>query len=142
MSIEDKLKEIAGQKFPAFSYVFDSWDGVDVKVGRVSLPAIVTILPVGGNLNFRNGRLRDNENCAVAFIDKVPRDADGDENERVYTAMKDVAGQFIQELNKSGFFEPIEGDVPYYTIYESMADNVTGVFLDLRLKEVIGKCGV
>lgn len=140
MSIEEKIREIVEQKFPGFSFVFESWDDADNKIGKVSLPAIIMVLPVGGSLDVRLGRVRDEENSAIAFIDKVARDADGDENERVYTAMKLAAGRFIRELNKTGFFEVLDGNIPYYTIYESMAANVTGVLLDVRLKETIGYC--
>lgn len=140
MSIESKIREIASEKFPGFSYVFESWDGADSMIGKVDLPAIVMVLPVGGSLDFRNGRIRDWENCAIAFIDKVDRDANGDDNELVYTAMKEAAGKFISEVNLSGFFEPVDGIVQYYTIYESMAANVSGVLLDVRLKELVGNC--
>lgn len=140
MSIEEKIREVVGEKFPGFSFVFESWDDADNMVGKVSLPAIIMVLPVGGSLDVRLGRVRDEEKSAIAFIDKVARDADGDENERVYTAMKLAAGRFIRELNKTGFFEVLDGNIPYYTIYESMAANVTGVLLDVRLKETIGYC--
>lgn len=140
MSIEEKIREIVEQKFPGFSFVFESWDDADNKIGKVSLPAIIMVLPVGGSLDVRMGRVRDGENCAIAFIDKVERDPDGDENERVYTAMKRTAGSFINALNKSSFFEPLDGNIQYYTIYESLAANVTGIMLDVRLKETIGYC--
>ena len=140
VSIEDKIREVAVGKFPEFSYVFEDWKGADEAVDKIDLPAIISILPVGGRLEFRNGRVRDHENCAVAFIDKVARDADGDDNEGVYTAMKETAGKFIQELNKSGYFEPIEDEVRYTTIYESMSTNVTGVFVELTLRELVGMC--
>jgi hypothetical protein len=140
MSIEEKIREIAEAKFKGFSFVFEDWNTADSVVGSVDLPAILLILPVGGSLEFHNGRVRDEENTAIAFVDKVERDADGADNERVYTAMKRVAGQFIDELNKSGFFEPLDGPLPYYTIYERMAANVTGLFVDVRLKEKVGNC--
>ncbi len=139
-SIEDKVREIAESKFPDYSYVFENWTGADEAVDKIDLPAIISILPVGGRLEFRNGRVRDRENCAIAFIDKVVRDADGDDNEEVYTAMKEVAGDFIQALNKSGYFEPIDDEVRYTTIYESMSTNVTGVFVELTLREQVGRC--
>lgn len=140
VSIEEKIREIAESKFPECSYVFENWTGADEAVDKIDLPAIISILPVGGRLEFRNGRVRDRENCAIAFIDKVARDANGDDNEKVYTAMKEAAGRFIQELNKSGYFEPISDEVSYTTIYESMSTNVSGVFVELTLRELVGMC--
>ena len=140
MSIEEKIRELVSEKFPGFSYVFEDWGTADVVMERVDLPAIICVLPVVGRLVFKNGRVRDSENSAFAFVDKVERDANGEDNEAVYTRMKEVAGDFLSELMKCGFFEPLEDGVPYQTIYESLSVNVTGVFVELTLKEVIGRC--
>lgn len=140
MSIEEKIKEIAGEKFPGFSYVFENWMGADETVARVELPVIICILPVSGSLTLDKGRIRDEESTAIAFVDAVERDANGEDNEKVYTRMKESAGDFIKAMNDSGYFEPIDGKVPYKTIYESMSTNVTGVFVELEVKELIGRC--
>lgn len=140
MSIESKIREIAREKFPNFSYVFEDWNGVAEQIDRVSLPAIVCVLPVGGHLLFNRGTVKDREDCMLAFVDKVTRDANGEDNEKVYSAMKESAASFITAMNKSRYFEPIDGSVKYTTILESASAYFTGVCVELTLKELQGAC--
>lgn len=141
MTIEDKVREIASEQFSEFSYVFEDWYTADKVVEKTALPAIIFILPVSGVLQYgQHGRIKDAENCAIAFVDKVDKEADGRDNETVYNAMKTAARAFINALNASGFFNPIEGDVAYNVIYEQLSSIVTGVVLQLQLKELVGRC--
>lgn len=140
MSIESKIRDIAKEKFPNFSYVFEDWNGVAEQIDRVSLPAIVCVLPVGGHLLFNRGTVKDREDCMLAFVDKVTRDANGEDNEKVYSAMKESAASFITAMNKSRYFEPIDGSVKYTTILESASAYFTGVCVELTLKELQGVC--
>lgn len=139
-SIEEKIKEIAKQPaFAGYGYIFENWYDASTAVSRVPLPAIITILPVNGSVTFRNGRTYDTENIAIAFVDKVPRNANGEDNERAYNRMKAVGVEFIKALNASGYFAPLEEQQPYQVICEQMSDVVTGVFFTLKLQEV-GRC--
>ena len=141
MTIEDKVRSIASEQFSEFSYVFEDWYTADKVVEKTALPAIIFILPVSGVLQYgQHGRIKDAENCAIAFVDKVDKEADGRDNETVYNAMKTAARSFINALNASGFFNPIEGDVAYNVIYEQLSSIVTGVVLQLQLKELVGRC--
>lgn len=141
MTIEDKVREIASEQFSEFSYVFEDWYTADKVVEKTALPAIIFILPVSGVLQYgQHGRIKDAENCAIAFVDKVDKEADGRDNETVYNAMKTTARAFVNALNASGFFSPIEGDVAYNVIYEQLSSIVTGVVLQLQLKELVGRC--
>ena len=140
MSIESKIRDIAKEKFPNFSYVFEDWNGAAEQIDRVSLPAIVCVLPVGGHLLFNPGTVKDREDCMLAFVDKVTRDANGEDNEKVYSAMKESAASFIAAMNKSRYFEPIDGSVKYTTILESASAYFTGVCVELTLKELQGAC--
>lgn len=139
-TVESKLKEIVGEQFPGMSYVFDDWKAIDRKLSKVSLPAIICVMPVSGVFTFSRGRVKDKPNCYVVFIDKVPKDADGDENEEVYSRMKDMAKKFVSEVNKSGYFEPVEGDVPYDVITEKMSDILSGIGVPLSLRESAYSC--
>ena len=141
MTIEDKVRSIANEQFSEFSYVFEDWYTADKVVEKTALPAIIFILPVSGILQYgQHGRIRDAENCAIAFVDKVDKEADGRDNETFYNEMKTTARAFINALNASGFFNPIEGDVAYNVIYEQLSSIVTGVVLQLQLKELVGRC--
>lgn len=140
MSIENKLREIAGKEFNEYSYIFEDWNGAAEVVDKVSLPAIICLLPIGGYLNFSRGKVKDSEDIAIAFVDKVVRDANGNDNEEVYTRMKHTAGRFIEAMNRSKYFEPIDGRVRYQTILESASAYFTGVFVELNVKESAGAC--
>ena len=140
MSIEDKIREIAEREFKGYSYVFEDWNGAAEVVDRVSLPAIICLLPSSGYFDIARGKVKDSEDMSIAFVDKVVRDANGDDNEEVYTRMKRTAGKFIDAMNKSRYFEPIEGKIRYQTILESASAYFTGVFVELNVKESTGVC--
>ncbi len=141
MTIENKVREIVGEYFSGFSFIFEDWNTADTKLDKVELPAIIMVLPVSGVLQFgQHGRIKDAENTIVAFVDKVPKEADGRDNEVVYNEMKVAARAFVRRLNESGYFNYIQGDVPYNTIIEQLSSIVTGVALQLQLKELVGRC--
>ena len=138
-SIEQTLKEIAAEHFPAFSYVFENWQDADAKLEKIEYPAIICVLPTGGSVGMRNGRIFDTEYIALAFLDKAPRGAEGADNAEIYTRMKQEGIRFLNALNKSGKIEPIE-QAQYDTICEQLATIVTGVMFQLTIKQRRGTC--
>ena len=140
MTIEEKIKEVAQLGWPTYGFILVDWAGVDRSVDKTDLPAIVCFLVEDGSLEFKNGRCKDSENVILAFIDKAPRDADGDDNLSIYKAMKDVAKAFIAKLSACGFFEPINQKVEYHSLYEMLASNVSGLYCMVTLKEQTGVC--
>ena len=141
MTIEEKVRGIIAEYFSGFSYVFEDWQTADKKIDKVALPAVIHIVPVSGTFDFgRHGRIRDAEVSIIAFVDKVCKEADGKDNAEVYNSMKNMAIEFIKKCNESGFFEPIEGTVTYYPLYEQLASIVSGVMVSLTLKELVGRC--
>ena len=137
---ESVIKSIAQERFKGFSYVFDDWTTADARLEKLDYPAILCILPVSGTTEIRNGRVFDTENIALAFLDIAPRDADGEENEEVYTRMKVAGARFIHELMKSRQFEGLEGRQQYQTIIERLSSIVSGVMYSLTLTQAIGGC--
>jgi hypothetical protein len=135
MSIDERLKEIVKATLPDYSYIYENWYDADQAVSRVSLPAVIHILPVSGSIERHNGRKSDTENCALAFIDKVPRNALGEDNAKVFQTMKDAAFAFLAAVEKSGYFEPLPDVVKYQVICEQFADIVTGIMITPTLKE-------
>ena len=136
MSIEEKIKRVCADVLPDMTYVFADWFDASRILENTPLPAVVNVLPVSGTMEVRNGKRRDIQNSAVAFVDKVPKDATGEDNARVYNRMKAVAFAFIEGVNKSGWFEPITEATPYTVIYMQMTSIVTGVYLDIQLREI------
>ena len=140
MSIEDKIQEIAETQFGGFSYCFEDWYDADAKLEKMSFPAILLIMPLGGSVAYRNGKAYDTENVGLCFLDKAPRGAEGEDNKKIYTRMKAEGTRFLQAINDSGYFTPLQGEQPYDLIYEQLSTIVSGVMYTLTLKQLIGEC--
>lgn len=136
MTIDEAIKKIAteDEQFSQFTYIFDDWWDVDQAVSRAKLPAIAHILPIGGSMNMRNGRVYDRENVSVAFVDKVARDASGEDQRVVFERMKDAAKAFVRTANSSGYFQSVIA-WNYDVIYNQLASIVTGVMLTLEIED-------
>ena len=103
---------------------------------KATYPAIVCVLPTGGNITAKNGRVYDTNEIAIAFIDKAPRDAKGAQLMDVHARMLEDAVKFCTAVGKSRYFEPIE-QAQYTTIYEQLSTIATGVMLQLSLRSKI-----
>ena len=134
MTIDQAIKDICEKHFPQFTYIFDDWWDVDQAVSRAALPAIAHILPIGGSMRARNGRIYDREFVSVAFVDKVTRDASGEDQRAVFERMKDAAKEFIRIANTSGHFQSVVS-WNYDVIYNQLASIVTGVMLTLEIED-------
>lgn len=140
MNIDAKIKEIVASELPGFGYVFENWYDADTAVDRMALPAVICVLPVSGTLELRNGRSRDSESLQIAFVHKVPRNANGEDNAAIYNNMKDAAVRFLRGVQKSGYFAPLPDSISYRVICERLSSIVTGVCLELELEELSGTC--
>lgn len=140
-TIESTIKEIAAEQFAGFSYVFDTWDRADTKLEKLSYPAIVCVMPVSGQTTIKGGRIRDTENIALAFLDAAPRGADGEDNEEVYNRMKVAGAKFLQAINETRKFEPIESAY-YEVICERLSTIVSGIMYSLQINQTVGGCSV
>ena len=136
MTIDEAIKKIAteDEQFSQFTYIFDDWWDVDQAVSRAALPAIAHILPIGGSMTMRNGRIYDREYVSVAFVDKVARDASGEDQRVVFENMKDAAKAFVRTANTSGYFQSVIA-WNYDVIYNQLASIVTGVMLTLEIED-------
>ena len=140
MNIDKKKKEIAANDLPGFTSVSETWSDADTAVDRTPLPAVICVLPVSGTLELHNGRSRDSESLQIAFVDKVPRNANGEDNAATYNNMKDAAVRFLRGVQKSGYFAPLPDSISYRVICERLSSIVTGVCLELELEELSGTC--
>ena len=136
MTIDEAIKKIAteDEQFSQFTYIFDDWWDVDQAVSRAKLPAIAHVLPIGGSMTMRNGRIYDREYVSVAFVDKVARDASGEDQRVVFERMKDAAKAFVRTANASGYFQSVIA-WNYDVIYNQLASIVTGVMLTLEIED-------
>lgn len=139
--VQEKIKQIVST-IPELNYEFNDWTRANIKLDKANLPVCVNVLPVSGQLFLKNGNFRDYPNCMFAFLDLAELDMDGEENEITVERMKKLAKQFIQAVNKSGKFQPIGDNIPYQVIYDYLDVNVTGVSIQIQLKELIGDCAL
>lgn len=134
-----RLQDIATETLPTFSHLFGTWDDTDRLLDHAAYPAILNILSVSGGAVIRNGRVYQRENLLIAFVDKVPRDASGEENINAVERMRQAMSVFVNAVNASGLFVYVT-DYNYTTIYEGGANIHTGVLLDLALTDAVGEC--
>mgnify|MGYP006050192175 CR=1 FL=1 len=139
MTTDEKLREVAKNEFPEWTYIFDDWYVADRDVSKHGLPAIIALLPFSGQIRMRNGQTRLSQNCSIAFVDRVRKEAKGEEKSEVYNRMLTAAIDFIVALNRSGYFTALE--VTNFTVlYDQLSTIVTGVYIDITLEELQGRC--
>ena len=136
-SVERKIASVAA-KLEGVTYLYDNWATANVRLDRLEFPAIINLLPVSGRFDISRTQLRDSPECMIAFADKTRFDFDGVENDEVIERCKALAVRFIRELNKSGLFEWTSTDIRYSVFYDKLDVNITGIVVELNLKEVKG----
>ena len=136
-SVERKIASVV-ETMGNLTYVFDNWHTANFRLDKESLPAVINVLPVSGVMNVTDRKLRDVPNCMLAFVDKADFDFDGKDNDEILERCKNLAMEFILTANASGLFEPISGDVRYSVLYDKLDVNVTGVVIELQLREKQG----
>lgn len=134
MTIDEKIKAVAEEYLPTYTYVYNDEYDSDQAIDRNPLPAIVHLLPSDGTMFIRNGKIYDRETVSVCFFDKVAKDASGDDQREVVDAMKAVGHGFIRALNDSGYFQTIT-TWSYRVHYNQLASIVTGVEFILVLED-------
>lgn len=137
-SVESKINKVIQIMDSGLTYIFDNWATANIRLDKLPFPAVINVLPVSGAFNVTARRMKDYPNCMLAFIDKTDLDFDGTENDAVLERCKNLAMEFILTANDSGLFDPIEGDVPYSVIYDKLDVNVTGIVIEIQLKEKQG----
>jgi hypothetical protein len=139
MNVEQKIKQIV-ETIDGLSYEFNDWSRANVKLDKKALPTCLYILPVSGQLINKNGNFRDWPNALIAFLDKADFDFEGECNEPTVERMKQFARQFIIKVNNSSMFQPLPENTPYSVVYDKLDVNVTGVVIQVQLKETQGVC--
>ena len=139
MTVEQKIRSIVDD-MEGVSYVFDDWSRVNLKMDKLKLPAVINILPPSGTLEYSKGVFKDAPNCAIGFADIAQLDFDGAENDATIDRCKSMAMEFIARVNNSKFFEPLQDLIHYSVFYNKLNRNITGIIIELSLKENVGVC--
>ena len=129
MTVQDKLKQIAESL--GVPFVFEDWTLANVEIDRTPLPAVVYVLPASGELDFKNGNIRDNQNGMLAFLDKVELNGNGQDNDSVVDRMKSLAMRY---------YEPMGGVMKYQVAYNKLNAVTSGIVFEVTLKEITGIC--
>lgn len=135
-SVERKINSIV--KDMGITYIFENWTTANKRLDKMPLPAVINVLPVSGQLNVGKTMLKDYPNCMLCFADKADFDFSGVTNDAVIERCKNLAMEFILRANASGLFEQISGNVPYSVFYDKADVNITGITIELQLKETKG----
>lgn len=139
--VQQKIKQVV-ETIPELHYMFVDWATANLSLDFASnaLPAFIHLLPVNGELNMKNSIIRDYPECFFAFFDIAYIESKDEPNEPTVERMKELARRFIVAINNSGLFESVSGDFTYTAFYEYLDQNVTGIMLTLKLKELEGVC--
>ena len=135
-TVEGKIRAIAVGL--GVNYEFNDWTKGNVDLDKVPTPCIVYIQPPAGRLNFDRGIAKDYPDCGIAFLDRTDHDDDAVVEDNVVERMKRLAMRFIDAMNNSGWFEHIEGDVPYQVPIDELDSINSGIFLQFTPKEKKG----
>ena len=144
--IHDELKRIA--EGMGLGYYFGDWQSANYhadKWGANGGTFLLDILPVSGTLHiYRGTEATDEQQCNLAFLQRVPTDVALDTRGETTAALINVckmdAEIFFGKISQSGTIEPINGDVPYTHIIEVMDETYTGVLFTVPLKPTQGRC--
>lgn len=141
--VQDKIKQIVAG-IEGLDYMFNDWTRANVEFDfdKAKFPICLYVLPVSGQLYLKNGNFRDYPDCLIAFLDLADLDFEGEENEITVERMKGYAKEFILAVNNSGLFAPIPENIPYSVVYDTLDQNLTGVTIQVQLKELTGSCAV
>jgi len=139
MRVDLKIKAIVEQMH-GISYEFNDWTRANVNFDNLPLPCCLNVLPPAGQLNFKNGNVRDRVYAQIAFLDKTDFDFEGEENEIIVEKMKKYAVQFVYLANESRLIKILPETINYSVVYDKLDVNVTGVVLSATIEEFQGVC--
>lgn len=137
-TVEQKVHEVVKRLPYDAEYLFMNWSQANVAISNITKPTIVYVLPPAGKLDFSYARVKDCPETQIGFLSPTEFDFDGHENDNIVEQMKRMAILFVKTLNISEYFELIEGNVSYQVVYDYLDQNVTGIVITLKLKEVEG----
>lgn len=137
-TVEGKVRAVA-KTIGGVNYIYNDWTKANVDLDKVPTPCIIFIQPASGFFDIRNGKARDMPDCAIAFLDKTVHDDDAVAEDCVVERMKRLSLRFIDALNKSGYFETIQGNVKYQVPIDTTDSINSGIIIEPTLKETAGQ---
>ncbi|PNP96411.1 hypothetical protein BFS16_00565 [Hoylesella timonensis] len=137
-TVEGKVRAVV-RMIEGVNYIYNDWTKANIDLDKVPTPCVVFIQPSSGNFDVHNGKARDMPDCAIAFLDRTVHDDDAVSEDCVVERMKRLALRFIDAVNKSGYFEPIHGNVKYQVPIDTTDSINSGIIIEPVLKETTGQ---
>lgn len=137
-TVEAKIRAIVSRMGDDVAYLFCNWAQANKEIDHIDKSTVVYVLPANGEMDFSFSQVKDCPETLIAFVDVTEFDFHGQENDCIIERMKRLAALFVKTLNESGYFEKIEGRVPYRVLYDTFDKNVTGIVISPKLEEVDG----
>ena len=102
-----------------------------------SEPIAFAYLLKGGEVDVQRNQLREGVNLAVFFCKKTEFDFNSEENERLIDDCKRLAFGWLSLMRKSGYFDTV-GSITTERVYDTTTDIVTGIAVNVTLRELKG----
>ncbi len=153
VSIEQRIAEIASSA--GLTYMCETWPRANLRFDKFrrrsdgtvatddgqTLPALLYVQPISGGLNFTSsGFLKDSPQTLLAFAQQMPLDFTGEQAQTVAEELKGIAADFVARMNNSGYFERIEGRVPYTISFDRLDANLCIFTITPEVVEAVGVC--
>ena len=106
-----------------------------VEIG--SDPIAFAYLLKGGEVDVQRNQLREGVNLAVFFCKKTEFDFNSEENERLIDECKRLAFGWVSLISKSNLLDVV-GSVTTERVYDTTTDILTGIAVNITLREVDG----
>lgn len=138
MTVEEKIRLVV-ERMDKLTYMFCDLKEANLRMDYETMPCFVNVMPLNGTIGVTSTQLKNNPNCMFWIADKVNLDANGEGIGEVTERCIKYAYEFILWLNASKLFEPIEKEnVPYTVVTGDMDANVSGIVLEMKLREKEG----
>ena len=132
-SFEHKIEAVVATLTIKPTFTGGSWYKANILLEKLTLPAVIYITPISGDLLRAGNIFLDAPNCLLAFVDKIDMDAPWEQSVECLDRMKKLAEEFIFRAEQS-YFKHI--DNPHYSVLEDRTDvNLCGIVLEAKIEE-------
>lgn len=152
-TIEKKIAQIAREA--GLTYMCETWPRANLRFDKFrrqpdgsvktddgeTLPALLYVQPISGGLVFtETGFLKDSPQTLLAFAEQMPLDYTGEQAQTIVERLKGIAADFVGRMNRSGFFEQIDGRVNYSISFDRLDANLCIFTITPEVRELVGVC--
>lgn len=137
MKILDEIKDIIETRL-VLPFYYQSLAKANVELDFATFPCVFCQLIPRGALIDDSGFMKDSAEVLLFFINTTVWESDSLENQTLIDAEKARAIEFLQHV-KNSINMQVVGSTPYQNVYDKFDVNVTGISLQMTLKELEGE---